>query len=775
MADKKDYKSLADQYNQKDYSALATKYNQPSSAEEVPSTSDVGMGESFLRSGAQGATLGLADEITAALQHPVGAAKAVANLIGADISGEDLEGYKKIRDESRAAYKAAEEANPMTSLAGNIAGGLLPAAAATLLTGGAAPAALAAGEAAGVGTELAAAARPLSNVEKAIRLGALEGGAYGVGQSEKENLSGIAGEAAKGAAVGGALGGATGKLGRYLLGNEAEIARGALPGEKVSKGALQEFSGSKLGQILKGFYKAGQEGVDTSSLAAEEARKLESGKLGAETAKKITESTKQLGKQIGENIESGGAFRVPNLEETLSQLPQEVQQEVTQIIPGRVKQVANVPESVVNELDSTEKAISNLIGQDTEQVVKSFQKMPGNMVDPAALEAELPYSGLSKDLSDQIKLKVQENPQVMIDDLISNIVHGEEPSQNLQDFAKAVKLRTQLNKLTKEASVEGVVPENIQRLQGLLDRRSALKKTISAAGKTAVSEPDQEIKKIVSRFETSHIRPHEVEDASNLKDILTDFINPDGSVNAERTIDFRQDLEDFINNPNVRSRNIKNLASNMRDAVSNYRAKGAGEELYRDFSTAKSQMKQLGADTARATKYDIEHKIGPEFAETVAKSETPVSGKAPELKRTLEELENLHKDPTIGENLKKLRENALWSRLHEIKSGSKGSMFNDGVNRLLFAYPAETAGKLSTSPVVQATRSTGQKLLALPTEGWKAVSRQLESTSPKISKLAAEMAESTDEAKKRAILNTLNQMPQFRKAISGLAGFEEEE
>jgi hypothetical protein len=775
MANQKDYKSLANQYNQKDYSALAKSYNQPKDTSFEQKTEEPGYIESALRGTAQGATFGLADELAAALQHPIGAAKATANLVGADISGEDLENYIKEREESRAAYKAAEEANPLTSLAGNVVGGLIPAAAATLATGGAAPAALAAGEAAGVGTELAAAARPLSNVEKAIRLGALEGGAYGIGQSEKETLPGIVGEAAKGAAVGGAIGRATGKLGRYLLGNEAEIARGALPGEKVSEGALKEFSGSKLGQMLKGFYKAGQEGIDTSSLAAEEARKIESGEIGAETAKKITESTRKLGQQIGENIESKGAFKVPELEETLSKLPMETQEEVTKIIPGRVKQVPNVPESVINELDTTEKAIGDIIGQDTEQVVKSFQKIPGNMIDPVALEAELPYSGLSKDLADQIKQRVQENPQVMIDDLISNIVHGEEPSQNLIDFGKAVKLRSELNKLVKEASVEGVVPENIQKLQALLDRRSALKKTISSAGKVGVSEPDQQIKTLVNKFETSHIKPHEVEDASNLKDILSDFVNPDGSIDAERTIDFRQELDDFINNPNVRSRNIKNLASNMREEVSKYRAKGAGEGLYKQFSTAKSQMKQLGVDTAKATQYDIEHKIGPEFAETVAKSETLVSAKAPELKRTLEELEALHKDPTIGENLKKLRENALWSRLHEIKSGSKGSMFNDGVNRLLFAYPAETAGKLSTSPIVQATRSTGQKLLALPTEGWRAVSRQLESTSPKISKLAAEMAESTDEAKKRAILNTLNQMPQFRKAISGLAGFEEEE
>ena len=73
--------------------------------------------ESFVRGLAQGGSLGFADELAGAL----GAASDVASdkYELADL----LERYKAQRDESRMAYRRAEEANPLTSIAGNIAGG----------------------------------------------------------------------------------------------------------------------------------------------------------------------------------------------------------------------------------------------------------------------------------------------------------------------------------------------------------------------------------------------------------------------------------------------------------------------------------------------------------------------------------------------------------------------------------------------------------------------------------------------------------------------------
>lgn len=82
--------------------------------------------ESGLRGAAQGASMGFADELTAALESASGSLGLVPDKT-----------YEQAVSESRNAYKAAEQANPNTYLAGQLAGGigsavLAPAAAATI-------------------------------------------------------------------------------------------------------------------------------------------------------------------------------------------------------------------------------------------------------------------------------------------------------------------------------------------------------------------------------------------------------------------------------------------------------------------------------------------------------------------------------------------------------------------------------------------------------------------------------------------------------------------
>jgi hypothetical protein len=72
--------------------------------------------ESFVRGAAQGATLGLVDEATAAL----GALGSLTN------EEKLLDAYRRIRDESRQEYKKAQKANPTTYLGGNLASALIP-------------------------------------------------------------------------------------------------------------------------------------------------------------------------------------------------------------------------------------------------------------------------------------------------------------------------------------------------------------------------------------------------------------------------------------------------------------------------------------------------------------------------------------------------------------------------------------------------------------------------------------------------------------------------
>lgn len=153
--------------------------------------------ESLARGAAQGGTLGFADELTGAGEA------ALDKLTGSDKALLDL--YKQHRDESRANYDAAAQANPMTSFAGNLIGGVAPG----VLTSGLAPA--------------------ITTVKGAAALGAGVGAVGGLGASNSEDLSGMAKDTALGAGLGGVTGGA-------LQG----IAN------KLSPGALNTFANEKI-------------------------------------------------------------------------------------------------------------------------------------------------------------------------------------------------------------------------------------------------------------------------------------------------------------------------------------------------------------------------------------------------------------------------------------------------------------------------------------------------------------------------------------------------
>lgn len=144
-------------------SKAASKNNTP----EVPSVSKM---ESGIRGGAQGLSFGFADEITGALE----------SLLSDKT-------YQQARDESRAAYEAASQANPITYGTGQVAGAIAPA----LLTGG-------------------------GSVATSIGSLAAQGAAQGLGSSEADLTEGDVLGAAKDAAIGGTIGAVTGKAGQML-------------------------------------------------------------------------------------------------------------------------------------------------------------------------------------------------------------------------------------------------------------------------------------------------------------------------------------------------------------------------------------------------------------------------------------------------------------------------------------------------------------------------------------------------------------------------------
>lgn len=145
--------------------------------------------ESFGRGALQGATLGFADEISGAIESAAGS----LGLTDVDKT------YAQARDESRANFDTAQQANPMTSLAGNVGGGL-----ATMLIPGANM------TTAGKVLSMVPKAGPMlagSKIAQAGLLGAGMGAVQGAGSSRADSIGGVADDAAEGALIGGVTSG----------------------------------------------------------------------------------------------------------------------------------------------------------------------------------------------------------------------------------------------------------------------------------------------------------------------------------------------------------------------------------------------------------------------------------------------------------------------------------------------------------------------------------------------------------------------------------------
>ena len=202
---------------------------------------DVSWLESALRGGVQGATLGFSDEAMGAL----GAAGSLGEVVQADDSiGKLKELYQRYRDIERGKNKAAEDANPKTYLAGNVAGGIgssfVPGLGATTLG-------------------------------KTMALGA----AGGLGVSEAESISGDMGNAALGSALG-AVGHGVGKmLGKVLspeaLKQEAKESAAFAVGAKGLPSNKQKIGESLLSSKALNETGVSEEGLGAIRKAASEA------------------------------------------------------------------------------------------------------------------------------------------------------------------------------------------------------------------------------------------------------------------------------------------------------------------------------------------------------------------------------------------------------------------------------------------------------------------------------------------------------------------------
>lgn len=235
--------------------------------------------ESGIRGAAQGISLGFADELTGAVETALQTAKNPSEITNI------LDNYRKFRDESRANYEAAQQANPKSYLAGELVGGVVP----VLGTGG-----VAAG--AGLG-KLAL---------QGAKMGATYGAATGAGMSKADLTEGDVGGLLKDTAIGatgGAVGGAVigaaapkviegiGKVGDYITNksinlaqkveeNAPELGRTIIESGKLSSEGIPLVGKTVRENTLADFGKKASEFIDTADLIRSKSSKEVADVLG---------------------------------------------------------------------------------------------------------------------------------------------------------------------------------------------------------------------------------------------------------------------------------------------------------------------------------------------------------------------------------------------------------------------------------------------------------------------------------------------------------------
>jgi hypothetical protein len=320
--------------------------------EDTQPSDEIGMTESGLRGAAQGLSFSLADELTGATEAGTKA------ILGGDKLSDLMENYRKYRDESRADYKAAEEANPAAYMTGEIGSGI----AAGLLTGGA-------GAVANLGkVGLQQGAKELAKV------GLRQGAAAGFGASEADLTKGEVGDVLKDTAIGGGMGAAAGVV-------LPTVAKGA--GKAIGK--VSDYAVDKAPSLVKkgkAAYDLAKKGIEVVGGNAQKSVDLESSNLANDIINSFKTQYEEGSKMVGSALKSAPKSdfsaqmsKIENALKTSKMLPDDLnriqneldmykQLKTTETIdPGMDKAIAQM-ESLIEK----QKGESSILGQKSEFV-----------------------------------------------------------------------------------------------------------------------------------------------------------------------------------------------------------------------------------------------------------------------------------------------------------------------------------------------------------------------------------------------------------------------
>lgn len=230
--------------------------------------------ESGVRGAAQGVSFSLADEIA-------GAAEAAGKAtLGSDKLADLMANYRKYRDESRGAFKAAEQANPVAYTTGEIGAGV----ATGLLTGGA-------GAVANLGRVGAGA-----GLKELAKIGLRQGAATGLGASEADLTEGDIAGAAKDTAIGAGVGAAAGA-----------ILPNTVKGIGKAAGKVADFAVDEAPEFIKKGIKSfdlAKKGIDVVGTKAQESLDTESSKAANDIIQAFRNQYSQGSKMVGSALKS---------------------------------------------------------------------------------------------------------------------------------------------------------------------------------------------------------------------------------------------------------------------------------------------------------------------------------------------------------------------------------------------------------------------------------------------------------------------------------------
>jgi hypothetical protein len=271
----------------------------------------------------------------------------------------------------------------------------------------------------------------------------------------------------------------------------------------------------------------------------------------------------------------------------------------------------------------------------------------------------------------------------------------------------------------------------------------------------------------------SHIPAADIPYSQALKSRIGNLIESNGEVLPENTQKLRRELDDYLkkeyNNPNS-STNIKNFAIKLRDEVAEFR-RNAAPDLSQQYHDISSFSKNIKADTTKLSdnaSWNVADALASRIENASAKESLASGRQLSAIDRVMEASNN---DPILVENLKNIQHNAKLDKLYKLNSGSEHSMLSDTFRRLATTTPVEIAANASQAPLVKGTKYIANKtnaVLNAPISTLHSMSERLAPTSPRLSSMMKQMADSGDDAKKRAILNQINQMPSLKKLLEGM-------